>query len=52
VIDGLVNGVGRFFRETGGRARVVQTGYVRNYGAAFVGGLLVAVIWLLWVGGA
>jgi NADH-quinone oxidoreductase subunit L len=52
IIDGLVNGVGRLFREAGGRGRLVQTGYVRNYGAGFVGGLLLVVIWLLSVGGA
>ncbi|HVR31360.1 MAG TPA: NADH-quinone oxidoreductase subunit L [Acidimicrobiia bacterium] len=52
VIDGLVNGVGRVFKETGARSRVIQTGYVRNYGAAFVAGLLLVIIWLLTVGGA
>jgi NADH-quinone oxidoreductase subunit L len=52
IVDGLVNGVGRLFTETGSRGRVIQTGYVRNYGAAFVGGLLLVVIWLLVTGGA
>jgi NADH-quinone oxidoreductase subunit L len=52
IIDGLVNGVGRFFTESGTRTRVVQSGYVRNYGVVFVGGLLLAIIWLLVVGGA
>ena len=51
IIDGLVNGVGRIFTESGSRTRVLQSGYVRNYGVAFVGGLLLAVIWLLVVGG-
>jgi len=52
VIDGLVNGIGRVFKETGARSRMIQTGYVRNYGAAFVAGLLLVIIWLLTVGGA
>jgi NADH-quinone oxidoreductase subunit L len=52
IIDGLVDGVGRFVKGTGNRSRVLQTGYVRNYGVAFIAGLLVAVIWLLVAGGA
>jgi NADH-quinone oxidoreductase subunit L len=52
IIDGLVNGVGRLFKETGIRTRVVQTGYVRSYGVAFIAGLLAAIVWLIMVGGA
>jgi NADH-quinone oxidoreductase subunit L len=52
IIDGLVNGVGRLFKETGTRTRVVQTGYVRSYGVAFIAGLLAAIVWLIMVGGA
>ncbi len=52
IIDGLVNGVGRFATGTGKRSRVLQTGYVRNYGVAFIAGLLAVVIWLLVAGGA
>ena len=52
VIDGAVNGVARFFMGTGNRVRVVQSGFVRSYGVAFVGGLVLAVVWLLWAGGA
>jgi NADH-quinone oxidoreductase subunit L len=52
IIDGLVNGVGRFVKGTGNRSRILQTGYVRNYGVAFIAGLLAVVIWLLVVGGA
>ena len=50
IVDGIVNGVARVFKETGSRGRVVQTGYVRNYGAGFIGGLLLVVIWLLTAG--
>ena len=52
IIDGLVNGVARVFQESGSRARVVQSGYVRSYGVAFIGGLLLVVVWLLVAGGA
>ena len=52
IIDGLVNGVGRLVKDTGNRSRFLQTGYVRNYGVAFIAGLLAVVIWLLVVGGA
>ncbi|MEA1902269.1 MAG: NADH-quinone oxidoreductase subunit L, partial [Actinomycetota bacterium] len=51
VIDGAVNGVGRAFRGLGDWARPIQTGYVRNYGALFLAGTVVVVIWLL-AGGA
>jgi NADH-quinone oxidoreductase subunit L len=47
VIDGAVNGVGRLVRNAGDWARTLQTGYVRNYGALFLGGALVIVIWLV-----
>ena len=47
VIDGAVNGVGKLVRNAGDWARSLQTGYVRNYGALFLGGALVIVIWLV-----
>ncbi len=47
VIDGAVNGVGRLVRSAGTWTRTLQTGYVRNYGALFLGGTLVIVIWLV-----
>ncbi|HSJ35575.1 MAG TPA: NADH-quinone oxidoreductase subunit L [Acidimicrobiia bacterium] len=46
-IDGAVNGVGWVFRRLGGALRGVQTGYVRNYGAAFTAGILVILVWLI-----
>jgi NADH-quinone oxidoreductase subunit L len=47
VIDGAVNGVGRAFRGAGGGLRKVQTGLVRNYALAIIGG---AVLLVLFVG--
>ncbi|MFP3913424.1 MAG: NADH-quinone oxidoreductase subunit L [Actinomycetota bacterium] len=47
VVDGAVNGVGVVFRRLGDLLRRSQTGYVRNYGAGFVAGLLVLAIWLI-----
>ena len=52
IIDGLVNGVARVFKESGSRVRVVQSGFVRSYAVAFIGGLLLVVVWLLVAGGA
>ncbi len=51
IIDGAVNGIGRVFRDLGEWARPIQTGYVRNYGALFLAGTIVVVIWLV-AGGA
>ncbi len=47
IIDGAVNGVGRVFRDLAIWARPIQTGYVRNYGAVFLAGTIVIVIWLV-----
>jgi NADH-quinone oxidoreductase subunit L len=47
VIDGAVNGVGRLVRSVGDWARPLQTGFVRSYGALFLGGTVVVVIWLV-----
>lgn len=47
VIDGAVNGVGRLVRGIGVWARPLQTGFVRNYGALFLAGTVVVVIWLV-----
>jgi len=51
VIDGAVDGVGRFFQRLGEWTRPIQTGYVRNYAALFLGGTVLVVLWML-VGGA
>jgi NADH-quinone oxidoreductase subunit L len=47
VIDGAVNGVGRLVRGLGDWARPLQTGFVRNYGALFLAGTVVILIWLV-----
>ncbi len=47
VIDGAVNGVGRLVRDLGDWARPLQTGFVRNYGALFLAGTVVVLIWLV-----
>jgi NADH-quinone oxidoreductase subunit L len=47
VVDGAVNGVARLVRGLGTAVRVAQTGFVRNYAVAFVGGTLAVVVWLL-----
>ena len=40
VIDGTVNGIGRFFVDVGGGLRQVQTGRVQNYALGIAVGLL------------
>ena len=47
VIDGAVNGVGRLVRGLGDWVRPLQTGFVRNYGALFLAGTVVVLIWLV-----
>ena len=47
IIDGAVNGIGRIVRDFGDWLRPLQTGFVRNYGALFLAGTLVIVVWLV-----
>jgi NADH-quinone oxidoreductase subunit L len=47
IIDGAVNGVARLVRGAGDWARPLQTGFVRNYGALFLAGTVVVVVWLV-----
>jgi NADH-quinone oxidoreductase subunit L len=47
VVDGAVNGVGTLVRESSGRARLVQTGYVRNYALGIAFGAVVLTVLLL-----
>jgi NADH-quinone oxidoreductase subunit L len=42
-IDGIVNGVGRVVAATAEGLRRLQTGYVRNYGATFLLGVVIVV---------
>ncbi len=51
VIDGAVNGVGWLVRRVGNALRPVQSGFVRNYGAAVMIGTVALVAWLLARGG-
>jgi len=47
IIDGAVNGVARLVRSVGKWAQPLQSGFVRNYGALFLAGTVVVVIWLV-----
>ncbi len=44
VVDGIVNGSGRFAAEVSSRLRVIQTGQVQGYGLGLVAGVVVVVI--------
>jgi NADH-quinone oxidoreductase subunit L len=46
-IDGAITGVGRVITELGARARVLQTGQVRNYAAFLLAGTIIAIVWLV-----
>jgi NADH-quinone oxidoreductase subunit L len=52
VVDGFVNGLAFGVRAFGSSMRVLQTGWVRSYGAAIVAGSLGVILWLLLQGGA
>jgi NADH:ubiquinone oxidoreductase subunit 5 (subunit L)/multisubunit Na+/H+ antiporter MnhA subunit len=47
IVDGVVNGVGRVVRGTGGVLRRSQTGYVRVYAIAFLVGVVAVVVLML-----
>jgi NADH-quinone oxidoreductase subunit L len=46
VIDGAVNGVGQVFQWAASRGRRLQTGLVRNYGLAFLAGVVVIFVYV------
>jgi len=48
LIDGLVNGVGHFTADLGARVRLVETGLVRAYALAILGGAVALIGYLLW----
>ena len=50
VIDSAVNGVGRFFRASGGQLRKLQTGYVRSYALGVGLGAVALLAWFLYRG--
>jgi NADH-quinone oxidoreductase subunit L len=51
IIDGAVNGIGRVFRDFGGRLRRVQTGLVRNYALGVMVGAVLLLVFMLVRGG-
>jgi len=46
-IDGMVNGIAALIGGTSGRVRRVQTGFVRSYALAFLGGAVLVVVSIL-----
>jgi NADH-quinone oxidoreductase subunit L len=46
IIDGAVNGVGQLFQWAASRGRRLQTGLVRNYGLAFLVGVVVIFVYV------
>ncbi len=50
VVDGAVDGVGRFFRGLGGQLRKLQTGYVRSYALGVGLGAVALLAWFLYRG--
>ncbi len=46
VIDGAVNGVGQLFQWAASRGRRLQTGLVRNYGLAFLVGVVAIFVYV------
>ena len=52
VVDGIVNGLAAGVRMFGSSMRVLQTGWVRSYGAGILAGGLGVILWLLLRGGA
>jgi NADH-quinone oxidoreductase subunit L len=47
VVDGLVNGASRITGATAAGLRTLQTGYLRNYALAILGGTLLVLIFVL-----
>jgi NADH-quinone oxidoreductase subunit L len=52
LIDGIVNGVGRWSRGAGGGLRRLQSGYIRSYAAWVVLGSIVVITAMTLIGGA
>lgn len=50
LIDGLVNGAGRLVQNIAGRARGLQSGWVRSYSLIFGAGVVGLVAWMVWRG--
>jgi NADH-quinone oxidoreductase subunit L len=52
IIDGLVNGTGRFIRGLASVSKRSETGLVQNYGAAMFGGVIVILVIIFFAVGA
>jgi proton-translocating NADH-quinone oxidoreductase chain L len=52
IIDGLVNGSGRFIRGLASVSKRSETGLVQNYGAAMFGGVIVILVIVFYAVGA
>jgi NADH-quinone oxidoreductase subunit L len=52
IIDGLVNGIGRFIRGLASVFKRSETGLVQNYGAAMFGGVIVILVIVFFAVGA
>ncbi len=50
-VDGIVNGVASVTARASSSLRPLQTGFVRNYGAALAAGIIGLAIWVLARGG-
>ena len=49
IIDGAVNGTGFLVRGTSRIIRVVQTGFVQNYALVFVMGVIVFILYVVFM---
>jgi NADH-quinone oxidoreductase subunit L len=47
IIDGAVNSLGRGIRSIGGTLRAIQTGDIQSYGLLMLGGVLLAILFIL-----
>ncbi len=52
LIDGAVDGVGAWSRSVGSGLRLIQSGNIRSYAAWVVWGSLVAILGMVFFGGA
>src|SRR5690606_5598451 len=49
-IDGIVNGIGSFVKETGNAVRGIQVGFVRSYAAIVILGALAVIGYFIYYG--
>jgi NADH-quinone oxidoreductase subunit L len=48
IIDGLINGSGRFTGEVSRTVRRMQTGVIQNYITVFLIGIIAIIAWIVW----